>query len=55
MTTTLGFSFGRLFLTKKKPLFNVLELRNNFKILKFNFKLTLFVPPESVLLLLPPN
>ena len=43
MTTTLGFSFGRLF-SKNKPFGFVLDLKNNFKNLKINLKQTLIVP-----------
>ncbi len=38
MMPTLGFSFGRFF-SKKKPFARVLDLKDNFKNLKINFKL----------------
>ncbi len=38
MTPTLGFSFGRIYFKKRSLLLSVLELKNNLKNLKINFK-----------------
>jgi hypothetical protein len=55
MMPILGFGFGRFFLTKSL-LLSVLKLKNNFEILKINFKLTIIVPAGNwVAILLPPN
>jgi hypothetical protein len=43
MTPTLGLSFGSFF-PKRSLLQSDLDLKNNFKYLKIDFRLTLFVP-----------